>query len=137
MENADGTAPPHTGSLPDAAGIDALLRECWSRRTSSLWSAETQSRGQCGVTALVLQDHFGGDILKTRVGPSWHFYNRIGGRRLDATADQFSAPVEYLDLISSREEAFADTNQAQYDELSRRFAAALQREARGAQPDDA
>ena len=77
---------------------------------------------------LVLQDHFGGKILKTRVGPAWHFYNRIEGVRLDTTADQFAASVEYLDVPSSREEAFADTNQAQYLELSRRFADALARE---------
>ena len=109
--------------LPGASQLRAVLVQCWSRLMSSVWSPETASRGQCGVTALVLQDQFGGEILKTRVGQSWHFYNRIAGLRLDATADQCSAPVEYLDILSSREEAFTDTTQAQYEELSRRFAA--------------
>ena len=126
--NEDPAVRPQTRSAPDARRIVTLLVQCWSTRTSSLWSPESPARGQCGVTALVLQDHFGGEILKTPVGPSWHFYNRIGEVRLDATAGQFPAPVGYLDLLSSREEAFADTNRAQYEELSRSFAAALSRE---------
>lgn len=108
--------------LPDAARLVALLVRCWSRDTSSGWSPEAPSRGQCSVTALSLQDYSGGEILKSRVGSSWHFYNRIGGLRLDATASQFPHPIHYLDLPSNREEAFADTTQAQYEELSRRFA---------------
>jgi hypothetical protein len=121
-------APSPTFCLPDAARLVALLVKCWSRDTSSLWTPEAPSRGQCGDTALVLQDQFGGEILKSRVGPTWHFYNRIGERRLDATAGQFPHPIHYLDLPSNREEAFADTTQAQYEELSRRFAAALLRD---------
>ena len=111
----------------NASWLRHLLLRCWSSQTSSLWSAESPSRGQCGVTALVLQDHFGGEILKTRVGTAWHFYNRLGGVGVDATADQFPEPIHYLDLPASREEAFADTNEAQYAELSRRFAACLER----------
>jgi hypothetical protein len=114
-----------TFCLPDAARLVDLLVRCWSRDTSSLWSPEVPSRGQCSVTALVLQDRFGGEILKSRIGPSWHFYNLVGGLRLDATAGQFPHAIHYLDLLSNREEAFADTTEAQYEELSRRFAAAL------------
>lgn len=54
-------------ALPDEARLLALLDRCWSRDTSSAWSPETPSRGQCGVTALVHQDHFGGEILNRPV----------------------------------------------------------------------
>lgn len=111
----------------DPAHIGRILEECWSAETSSRWSAATPSRGQCSVTALVLNDHLGGDILKTRVGDSWHFYNRLGGLRLDATAAQFAEPVAYTDLPSNREEALADCTPEQYRTLSRGFSAALSR----------
>lgn len=103
----------------------AVLRECWSRETSSVWSLENPARGQCSVTSLVIQDRFGGEILKTRVGEQWHFYNLVGGVRRDFTADRFPAPVTYDDLSASREEALADTSAQQYASLSVRFSARI------------
>ena len=127
---------PEARAIPPTAALKRLLGECWSSGTSSLWSAVTPSLGQCGVTALVLNDHFGGEILKTRVGDVWHFYNRVANTRVDATDDQFPAPLDYLDLSSSRDEAFADTSESQYRELSRRFAVAVARAGlRGRAPD--
>lgn len=79
------------------------------------------------MTARVLNDHFGGEILKTRAGDAWHFYDRLAGTWVDATDAQFPGRIAYLDLGSSRDEAFADTCERQYRELSRRFAAALAR----------
>lgn len=119
--------PSDARAVPPTAVLRRLLGECWSSRTSSLWSAEAPSRGQCGVTALVLNDRFGGEILKTRVGDAWHFYNRLADMRVDATEEQFPGPIEYLDLAASRDEAFADTREDQYRELSRLFAAAVSR----------
>ncbi len=112
-------------SIHEIVRVPGLLRAAWSSATSSRWSAAVPSRGQCGVTALVVHDAFGGDILKTRVGAAWHFYNRVGGVRLDFTADQFAEPLAYEDRPSSREEAFADTNEAQYQALSEAFRQAL------------
>lgn len=121
----DGTPPP-----PSPCGIAwlrARLHEAWSSGTSSLWTERSPARGQCGVTALVINDHLGGEILKTPVGHAWHFYNRVDGRALDLTSEQFTEPIEYLDVVSSREEAFADTDGEKYRELARRFAAAVER----------
>ncbi|HEX8141342.1 MAG TPA: hypothetical protein VF553_02025 [Pyrinomonadaceae bacterium] len=98
--------------------VQQALRLCWSRSSSSLWSEDNPARGQCGVTALVVQDRFGGELLKTPVGDQCHFYNRIGGVRYDFTAEQFQAPPEYLDLAANRDEAFADTDESQYRYLS-------------------
>ncbi len=80
------------------------------------------SAGQCGVSALVVHDILGGVILKTRLGPIWHFYNQIDGVRHDFTDAQFAEPITYDDLPSSREEAFGDTNASQYGFLSRAVA---------------
>ena len=77
--------------------------------------------GQCGVTALVVNDELGGDILKTDVNGAWHFYNRIDGKRVDFTMGQFESPISYDDIPSDRTEAFSDCSAAQYDLLRKRI----------------
>ncbi len=111
----------------DADQIQRLLRDSWSSRTSAHPSERNPARGQCGVTTLVINDHFGGEILKTSVGEIWHFYNRIEGRRVDFTAEQFRRPVGYLDIESSREEVLAHVTDEQYRELARNFAEAVEK----------
>ncbi len=101
--------------------IEKGLREAWSIKSSSKWIAENPARGQCGVTALVIHDHLGGEIAKTRVEGSWHFYNIIDGIRQDFTASQFESLPDYDDLPSTRDEAFADTNEEQYKSLKEAF----------------
>ena len=100
--------------------FSALLPRAWSLESSSKWTDDNPAKGQCGVTALVAHDRFGGDILKTSVGQSWHYYNRIDGHRIDFTASQFDPTIQYDDLPSNRNEAFSDTNQDQYRALSAR-----------------
>ena len=93
------------------------LAKAWSLDTSSRWSAARPALGQCSVTALVVQDVFGGELLKTRVGDAWHFYNLIDGSRFDLTAEQFETAISYDDLPASREDAFSDTSPGQYRSL--------------------
>lgn len=89
------------------------LRAAWSKRTASVWRAENPALGQCSVTALVVRERLGGELLKTRVGGAWHFYNRVDGRRVDLTAGQFAEAIAYEDLPATPEEALADTSEAQ------------------------
>lgn len=92
---------------------DALLQS-WSLRSSSKWTKDNPAKGQCGVTALVVNDLFGGEIMKTKLPGGWHFYNVSGGKRYDFTASQFNEGIIYTDTPSNREEAYADTNEGQY-----------------------
>src|SRR5579862_5338091 len=53
--------------------IEALsraIRAAWSAETSvdGNWDLEHPSVGQCAVTALVIQDLFGGDLLRSEIG---------------------------------------------------------------------
>jgi hypothetical protein len=107
----------------DAEVLMRRLRLCWSRESSPQWRPDNPAQGQCNVTAVVVHDHFGGEILKTPVGAEWHFYNRIGGRVYDFTAEQFAAPPDYRDLPSDRHEALAGTTIGRYEALARRFEA--------------
>ena len=98
-----------------------ILIKSWSIETSSKWTIENPAKGQCGVTALVIHDLFGGEIKKTQVGEVWHFYNMINGKRYDFTSVQFLEEITYMDIPSNREEAFADTNERQYDVLKQKM----------------
>ncbi|MFE9079198.1 hypothetical protein COE20_01200 [Bacillus cereus] len=99
---------------------EALIKS-WSIETSSKWTLENPANGQCGVTALVIQDIYGGKIKKTKVGEEWHFYNSIDGGRFDFTESQFNENLNYLDVESNQEEAFADTNEKQYSILKEKI----------------
>lgn len=104
--------------MPGAiAEFGKRLSKAWSLDTSSKWSVEKPALGQCSVSALVVQDVFGGELLKTRIGGSWHFYNLIDGRRFDLTAEQFETAIAYDDLPASREDGFSDTSPEQYQAL--------------------
>lgn len=103
----------------------ALLRS-WSFESSSKWSYDNPAKGQCGVTALVVNDILGGEILKTKLPEGWHYYNIIGGKRYDFTASQFSEQIEYMDIPSDREEAYSDSNDRQYNYLKQRVLSNLE-----------
>ena len=98
--------------------IEEALKKVWSIKSSSLYTPANPAKSQCGVTSLVVNDLLGGEILKTKVGSQWHFYNKIGGSRVDLTASQFKEDIHYNDVPSTREEAFDDTNELQYVYLS-------------------
>ncbi len=93
----------------------------WSIHSSSKWTLDNPANGQCGVTSLVVNDFFGGEILKTKTPEGWHYYNRIGNKTFDFTQSQFFQSPIYLDILSNREEAFSDTNIEQYDYLKNRI----------------
>jgi hypothetical protein len=104
---------------PDAVQ-DALFK-AWSLSTSSQWTADNPAAGQCNVTALLIHELFGGDLLKTPLPAGDHFYNRIEGRRYDFTASQFDQPIDYVDLPASRAEAEQGVTREQLAELTAAF----------------
>jgi hypothetical protein len=70
---------------------------------------------------LLINEFFGGEILKTSLPDGDHFYNRIDGHRIDLTDIQFKTPVKYLDIKSDRSEALAGTSAAKYEALKAAF----------------
>jgi hypothetical protein len=98
-----------------------ILNKCWSIDTSSKWTAENPARGQCSVTALVVNDIFSGEMMKTKVGDEWHYYNFIDNERVDFTASQFSEPIAYSDIKCKRVDACLDTDIKKFQLLSGEF----------------
>ncbi|MCR9218838.1 MAG: hypothetical protein NXI21_01290 [Alphaproteobacteria bacterium] len=108
----------------DAVRIRAALHDAWSRETAVQWTRENPALGQCNVTAAVVHDLFGGDILRTRLPGVWHYYNRLGGKRVDFTDSQFTspgplfpAPESYDDHPTTRNAAMTGIPQREYDAL--------------------
>lgn len=118
MKDERGT---RQGPAIDVNRIQEALLHSWSKHTSSLWTTESPAKGQCSVTACVIQELYGGDILKTSTPDGWHFYNRLYDVRCDFTASQFTAPIHYEDTPSSFEEALSDTTLEQCNHLRQRL----------------
>ena len=77
-----------------------ILRTAWGPDTcypnvSAEWGPNNPARGQCGMTALVIQDLLAGDLILGEVHVDGakvgnHYWNRLpDGTKVDLTADQF------------------------------------------------
>ena len=81
--------------------LERAVRAAWGADTCApedvpRWSPGNPARGQCGVTALVLQDLLGGDLVRGEVlvggeRVDFHWWNRVGGVEVDLTREQFDA----------------------------------------------
>lgn len=69
-----------------------MFEKAWSAETSNApdWSPERPSRGQCAITALIVQDGTGGDLVRVINAGDSHYFNRLpDGSEVDLTRDQF------------------------------------------------
>jgi hypothetical protein len=94
-----------TELIPGPEELQELLRKyCWSRETTSdreYWTPENPAWYQCGPTAVLVKDLYGGEILMGEViikdpecirkrQPLPHFWNRLpDGKEIDLTREQF------------------------------------------------
>jgi hypothetical protein len=120
------------------ADLEAAIRASWATDTCDPvdlpWSADNAPRGQCGVTALVIQDRLGGDLIMATVHNAdgsrqgVHYWNRLpDGTELDLTRDQFTAGEVIQDdaIVQERKGDEAGRMLWQYLALKDRVAAAL------------
>ncbi|MEM7057707.1 MAG: hypothetical protein AAF557_08970 [Pseudomonadota bacterium] len=104
--------------------VRAALDQAWSAESAIQWSEENPANGQCNVTAAVIHDIFGADVLRTRYPGFWHYYNQIDGKRMDLTDSQFTRPnarfdppEQYEDVETTRDAAMEGIPQREYDAL--------------------
>lgn len=129
------TADPTAPALSEVA---AAVRSSWGIDTcddadAGDWTPALPARGQCGATALVLHDLFGGDLLLAEVWlpdgrlQGYHWWNRVpGGREIDLTREQFG-PGETVQSprVVSRPPGPPRRCAGQYELLRRRVRARL------------
>jgi len=84
--------------------INKALQKSWSAETSSTddWNSGNSSLGQCTVTACVVQDYLGGDIVNSIATlPNGkkisHYLNLIDGEYVDLTSQQFADGTTFSD----------------------------------------
>ena len=55
------------------------------------WTSETPALGQSGITALLVQDRFGGELVRTViVGHGSHYHNRLpNGQEVDLASGEY------------------------------------------------
>jgi hypothetical protein len=82
--------------------LEAAVRAAWAPDTcdpvdADGWSADNRSRGQCGSTALIINDLLGGELLIAEVirtdgsRQGVHYWNLLpDGTELDLTREQFA-----------------------------------------------
>lgn len=87
------------------ADIERAVRRGWAADTCapegrSRWTPDNPSFGQCGVTAMVLHDLLGGEVLRGEVlaggqHDDYHWWNRLAsGVEIDLTREQFGPQQE-------------------------------------------
>ena len=92
------------------AGMDAKLDEffgvllkSWIKRDENYDFDEDPTHNQCTVTAMVVQDYFGGEVLALSMpGGGTHYLNMIDGKVFDFTSDQFASHGIQLDYSGVR-----------------------------------
>lgn len=103
------------------------LRSSWDARSaysSNDWTAENPARGQCAVSSLIVQDYFGGEIMRYQAThPSGktekHYANLIEGTLVDTTRSQFppstkleESPPDLGQFKTMRERMLSDPDTA-------------------------
>lgn len=69
------------------------------RSYAARWSADVPSTGQCAVTALLVNDYFGGEIYTGLTqNRERHFWNVVQGHEVDLTKAQLPDGVEFRNV---------------------------------------
>jgi hypothetical protein len=81
---------------PEFERLHADFLKVWTADTSAEeeWRPEVPEAGHCAVTALLLQDLFGGELRRALANGVSHYWNRLpDGRTVDLTRVQFLLPL--------------------------------------------
>lgn len=113
-----------------ARDLRALCEQSgWDADTSAYpaWMRSRPSKGQCAVTAAVVQDVLGGEVMRAVVDRDSHYWNVVttdDGQRveLDLTRDQFPVWMPTEVSLSTRERIMgAEATVARYELLRSRL----------------
>lgn len=88
-----------SGVREDLDEFFGVLLKSWVKRSNEDYDfSNDPAHNQCTVTAMVVQDCFGGEILALSMpGGGTHYLNLIDGKVFDLTSDQFTSHGVELD----------------------------------------
>ena len=87
--------------------LKQLLLKSWDAETCapglrSEWTNDNPSLGQCAITALIVNDFFGGKIMRCMASSGSHYYNIIDDEIIDLTVEQFLGEIPQYEDGSER-----------------------------------
>lgn len=96
--------------------LKQLLIQSWDLRTCSpglrdKWNEENPSLGQCAITALIVNDFFGGKIMRCMASSGSHYYNIIDDELLDLTVEQFLGEIPQYENGEERTREYLLSNE--------------------------
>ena len=88
----------------------------WNKETCSpglrdLWNESNPSLGQCAITALIVNDFFGGKIMRCMASSGSHYYNLIDGNIVDLTVEQFLGEIPEYEFGEERTREYLLSNE--------------------------
>ena len=96
--------------------LKQLLIQSWDLRTCSpglrdKWNKENPSLGQCAITALIVNDFFGGKIMRCMASSGSHYYNIIDDELVDLTVEQFLGEIPQYENGEERTREYLLSNE--------------------------
>ena len=104
--------------------VQKALNQTWSKDETVKYVTDRTSEDQSSVISRLIYDIFGGEILKTHFKNSWHFYNRIDGKRIDfslARSNKSVSAISFEDIPSTPDEIHIYYQEEDYSNLFIRF----------------
>ena len=106
--------------------LKKILFECYSKdlcypKIEKEWSEKNRYLGMCAITALIVNDYFGGDICKIHVGDFSHYFNLLDSKIIDLTVEQFGEKISYDNyLVISRDQVLIENTTIRYNILKQK-----------------
>lgn len=96
--------------------LKQLLIKSWDLETCSpglkdKWSEANPSLGQCAITALIVNDFFGGKIMRCMASSGSHYYNIIDDELIDLTVEQFLGEIPQYEHGEERTREYLLSNE--------------------------
>lgn len=85
--------------IPDE--VIAAIEWAWCPLTAGWDWGDNVSKGQCAVTALLIQDLFGGKLIRGECGKVSHYWNELpDGTEVDLTRRQFGDRADQVQFLN-------------------------------------
>lgn len=75
------------------------------------WTETNPSLGQCAITALIVNDFFGGKIMRCMTSSGSHYYNLIDDHLVDLTVEQFLGEIPQYENGEERTREYLLSNE--------------------------
>lgn len=95
------------------------------RKDAPFWTTENPARGQCAITALIVNEYYGGQIYSgVSDNGIYHYWNVIRGEKVDLTEKQFETKLTFNNITKWDRDALLATGDVleRYSILKERFA---------------